>query len=36
LPALSDPDKWDNGSTGLKYQLLRGMADVEYQIASLP
>jgi len=34
LPALSDPDKWDNGGTGLKYQLLRGMSDVEYQIES--
>ena len=34
LPALSDPDKWDNGATGLKYQILRGMSDVEYQIES--
>lgn len=34
MPALSDPDKWDNGATSLKYQLLRGMADVEYQIES--
>jgi hypothetical protein len=34
LPALSDPDKWDNGATGLKYQILRGMSDVEYQLES--
>jgi hypothetical protein len=34
LPALSDPDKWDNGATGLKYQILRSMGDVEYQMES--
>jgi hypothetical protein len=34
LPALSDPDKWDNGATGLKYRILCGMSDVEYQIES--
>jgi len=34
LPALSDPDKWDNGATGLKYQILRSMSDVEYQLES--
>ena len=34
LPALNDPNKWDNGATGLKYQILRGMSDVEYQIES--
>jgi len=34
LPALQDPDKWDNGLTGLKYQISRGMSDVEFQLES--
>lgn len=34
LPAIQDPDKWDNGSTGLKHQICRGMSDVEYQLES--
>jgi hypothetical protein len=34
LPAIQDPDKWDNGVTGLKHQICRGMSDVEYQIES--
>ncbi len=34
LPAIQDPDKWDNGSTGLRHQICRGMADVEYQLES--
>ncbi len=34
LPAIHDPDKWDNGSTGLKHQICRGMSDVEYQLES--
>jgi hypothetical protein len=32
LSALQDPDKWDNGLTGLKYQISRGMSDVEFQL----
>jgi hypothetical protein len=34
LPALMDPDKWDNGMTGLRYQINRGMSDVEFQLES--
>jgi len=34
LPALQDPDKWDNGMTGLRYQISRGMGDVEFQLES--
>ena len=34
LPSLSDPDKWDNRMTGLKFQITRGMGDVEYQLES--
>ncbi len=34
LPALMDPDKWDNGMTGLRYQIGRGMGDVEFQLES--
>jgi hypothetical protein len=34
LPALMDPDKWDNGMTGLRYQISRGMSDVEFQLES--
>ena len=32
LPAISDPDKWDNGVTGIKHQISRSMGDVEYQL----
>ena len=34
LPAISNVDKWNNGSTGLHHQLLRNMNDVSYQIES--
>jgi hypothetical protein len=34
LPALQDPDKWDNGIMGLRYQISRGMSDVEIQLES--
>jgi len=34
IPAIMDPDKWDNGVTGIKHQILRGMSDVEYQLES--
>jgi hypothetical protein len=34
IPAITDPDKWDNGITGIKHQILRGMSDVEYQLES--
>jgi hypothetical protein len=34
LPALQDPDKWDNGITGLRYQISCGMSDVEIQLES--
>jgi hypothetical protein len=34
LPALRSPEKWDSndGNTGLRYQITRNMADVEFQI----
>jgi hypothetical protein len=32
IPAIQDPDRWDNGVTGLKHQICRGMSDVEYQL----
>jgi hypothetical protein len=34
LPALPNPSKWDSndGNTGLRYQIMRNMADVELQI----
>lgn len=32
LPGISDPDKFDNGSTGVKYKILRGMKDVSMQL----
>jgi hypothetical protein len=34
IPAIQDPAKWDNGVTGIKHQITRGMADVEYQLES--
>jgi len=34
LPALQDPDKWDNGIMGLRYQISRGISDVEIQLES--
>ncbi len=34
LPAISNGDKWNNGSTRLHHQLLRNMNDVSYQIDS--
>lgn len=34
LPALQDPDKWDNGITGLRCQISRRMGDVEFQLES--
>ena len=34
LPAISNGNKWNNGSTGLHHQLLRNMNDVSYQIDS--
>jgi hypothetical protein len=34
LPAISDPDKWDNGTTSLKCQITRGMGYVEYKLES--
>lgn len=32
LPGIPDPDKFDNGSTGVKYTILRGMKDVSMQL----
>lgn len=32
LPGISDPDKVDNGSTSIKYKILRGMKDVSMQL----
>jgi hypothetical protein len=34
LPAIQNPDKWDDGSNGLVYQISRGMTDVETQLTS--
>lgn len=34
IPAIQDPDKWDNGVTGIRHQIGRGMSDVEYQLES--
>jgi hypothetical protein len=34
LPAIQDPNKWDNGITRLRYQIGRGISDVEFQIQS--
>jgi hypothetical protein len=34
IPAISDPDKWDNSVTGIKHQITRGMSDAEYQLES--
>jgi hypothetical protein len=34
LPAVQDPDKLDNGITGLRYQISRGMGDVKFQLES--
>jgi hypothetical protein len=34
LPAIRHPDKWDDGSDGLMYQITKGMTDVETQLSS--
>lgn len=34
LPGIPDPDKFDNGSTGVRYKILRGMKDVSSQLES--
>jgi hypothetical protein len=34
LPAIRNPDKWNDGSDGLVYQISRGMTDVETQLTS--
>jgi hypothetical protein len=34
LPAVTNPEKWDNGATGLRHQISRSMGDVEYQLES--
>jgi hypothetical protein len=34
LPGITDPDKFDNGSTGVCYKILRGMKDVSLQLES--
>jgi len=34
LPAISNDNKWNNGSTGLHHQLMRNMNDVSYQLDS--
>jgi uncharacterized protein YoxC len=34
LPAIANGDKWNNGSTGIHYQLMRNMNDVSYQLDS--
>jgi len=34
LPGISDPDKLNNGSTGVRYKILRGMKDVSLQLES--
>jgi hypothetical protein len=32
LPGIPDPDKFDNGSTGVRYKILHGMKDVSMQL----
>jgi hypothetical protein len=32
LPGISNPDKFDNGATGMQYKILRGMKDVSCQL----
>lgn len=32
LPGISNPDKFDNGATGIQYKILRGMKDVSCQL----
>ena len=34
LPAICQPDKWDDGTDGLVYQITIGMTDVETQLSS--
>jgi hypothetical protein len=34
LPAISNGDKWNNGSTGVHHQLMRNMNNVSYQLDS--
>lgn len=34
LPAIQDPDQWDNGIIGLRYQICHSMGDVEFQLES--
>ncbi len=34
LPALPSPDKWDSGSTGLRYQIDKSLVDVTLQVES--
>jgi uncharacterized coiled-coil protein SlyX len=34
LPALPSPDKWDSGSTGLRYQIDKSLVDVILQVES--
>lgn len=32
IPAITDPDKWEKGVTGIKHQIARGMSGIEYQL----
>jgi hypothetical protein len=34
LPAITNGDKWNNGSTSIHFQLMRNMNDVSYQLDS--
>jgi len=34
LPGVNNPDKRDNGITGLQYQISRGMSNMEFQLES--
>jgi hypothetical protein len=34
LPGITDLDKFDNGSTGVHYKILRGMKDISFQLES--
>lgn len=34
LPTVPDPDKWDNGVMGFKYQISWGMSDEKFKIES--
>jgi hypothetical protein len=34
LPSISDPEKFDSGTSGVRHQIMRSMKDVSYQLES--